>query len=400
MSDQAILVKEPTVTPRPPITVLLVDDQAMIGAAVKRMLEGEPDVTLHFISTPLEAVEKARALRPTVILQDLVMPGVEGLDLVTDFRHDSFTAEIPLIVLSSKEEPKIKAEAFARGANDYLVKLPDRVELLARIRYHSAGYIAAQERNAAFYALEASQKALATELQEAAEYVRSLLPAPLESPRARAEWRFVPSTALGGDAFGYFPIDDEHFACFLLDVCGHGVGAALLSVSAMNTIRNESLPGVDFRDPTAVLEALNEAFAMEKHNNMYFTIWYGVFARSTRRLAYASGGHPPALLAAPAAPLTQLRTRGMIIGGMPGVNFPSESCIIPEDSWLYVFSDGTYEVTRPDLPMMDLPDLIEIIQPLDPADPTKLDKVVEAIQNAHGSPQFEDDFSLLALCFD
>jgi len=399
MSDHAVLVHDqPGSATKHPVTVLLIDDQAMIGAAVQRMLQDEADLSLHFLTDPLQAIEKAREIKPTVILQDLVMPGVEGLDLVVDFRRDDFTREIPLIVLSSKEEPKVKAEAFSRGANDYLVKLPDKVELIARIRYHSAGYIATLQRNAAFNALEASQQALATELQEAADYVRSLLPPPEEAP-VKTEWRFVPSTALGGDAFGYFQLDEDHFVAFLLDVCGHGVGAALLSVSAMNTIRNETLPGVDFKDPSAVLAALNEAFAMERHNNMYFTIWYGVYQRSTRQLRYASGGHPPSLLLDSQGNVQQLRTPGMIIGGMPEVKFPSDQCEVTENSWLYLFSDGAYEVTRPNLPMMDLPDFIEIVSAQQPDDPNKLDHVVQAIQQAHGEDQFEDDFSLLALKF-
>ena len=78
-----------------------------------------------------------RALKPTVILQDLVMPGVDGMSLVRDYRDNPATKDIPIIVLSTKEDPVIKSEAFAAGANDYLVKLPDHIELVARIRYHS-----------------------------------------------------------------------------------------------------------------------------------------------------------------------------------------------------------------------------------------------------------------------
>ena len=79
-------------------------------------------------------------------------------------------------MLSTKEEADTKAEAFARGANDYLVKLPDPVELIARIRYHSRGYIALLERREAYAALARSRKALQDELNKAADYVRSLLP--------------------------------------------------------------------------------------------------------------------------------------------------------------------------------------------------------------------------------
>ena len=135
-----------------------------------------------------------------------------------------------MIVLSTKEEPAVKAEAFALGANDYIVKLPDRLELLARIRYHSKGYINLLQRNEAYDALLASQRRLAGEIKQAAHYVRSLLPEKLKKGDVRADWRFVPSAELGGDSFGYHWLDDEHFAIFLLDVSGHGVGSLARNV--------------------------------------------------------------------------------------------------------------------------------------------------------------------------
>lgn len=124
------------------ITVLLIDDQSIIGEAISRMLAPEPDIVFHYCSDPTLALKVSKDCSPTVILQDLVMPQMQGLLLVRFLRsQDSPTCNIPLIVLSSKEEPTIKAKAFELGANDYLVKLPDRMELVARIRYHSKAYV-------------------------------------------------------------------------------------------------------------------------------------------------------------------------------------------------------------------------------------------------------------------
>jgi chemotaxis protein histidine kinase CheA len=120
--------------------VLLIDDQAIVGEAVRRMIAGEPDVELVFCQDPTQAVARALELDPTVILQDLVMPHVDGVTLVRTLRGHERLRDIPLIVLSTKDEPRIKAECFDAGANDYLVKFPERLELLARLRYHSAGY--------------------------------------------------------------------------------------------------------------------------------------------------------------------------------------------------------------------------------------------------------------------
>src|SRR4051794_29163177 len=112
------------------ITVLLIDDQPLVGEAVRRMLVKEPDVVFHYCKDPTKALAKAAEVQPTVILQDLVMPEIDGLTLVKQFRDNVATRDTPLIVLSTKEEAKVKAEAFALGANDYIVKLPDQLELL------------------------------------------------------------------------------------------------------------------------------------------------------------------------------------------------------------------------------------------------------------------------------
>lgn len=125
-----------------PINVLLIDDQAIIAEAILRILATESDIKFHYCNDPTQALEFAEECQPTVILQDLVMPQMDGLLLVRFLRSkDASTCHIPLIVLSSKEDPAIKVKAFELGANDYLVKLPERLELIARIRYHSKAYL-------------------------------------------------------------------------------------------------------------------------------------------------------------------------------------------------------------------------------------------------------------------
>jgi PleD family two-component response regulator len=144
--------------------VLLVDDQPIIAETVREMIKNEKDISFYYCDHPTKAIQIANEIHPTLILQDLVMPEVDGLVLVKYFRANALTKEIPLIVLSTKEESKIKAEAFALGANDYLVKLPDKIELIARIRYHSRGYIRLLERNEAYAKLAEKQKMLNAEL--------------------------------------------------------------------------------------------------------------------------------------------------------------------------------------------------------------------------------------------
>lgn len=385
-----------------PVTVLLIDDQAIVAEAIRRMLAGEEDIVFHYCNDPSKAIEMANEVKPTVILQDLVMPDIDGLMLVRYFRANPSTHFVPLIVLSTKEEPKIKSDAFALGASDYMVKLPDKLELLARIRYHSRGYISFLERNEAYEKLSESQQKLNAELKEAAQYVMSLLPAPLDG-QVTASWRYIPSTSLGGDSFGYHWLDKDSFAVYLLDVCGHGVGAALLSISVINVLRTQSLANTDFHDPSSVLAALNEAFPMEKHNNMFFTIWYGVFHRKTRELSYASGGHPPAVLFSgssqeDAIPM-KLKTPGLVIGGMSGTQFATGRCPIDAYNKLYVFSDGVYELDKPDGTMMKLDEFIDSLPTNSKSGDADVQRILDHAHEICGHATFLDDFSIVEITF-
>ncbi len=140
--------------------VLLVDDQVFVGEAVRQALEDQPNLDFHFCCEPEEAMATAKQIKPTVILQDLIMPGVDGVNLVYEYRADPLTRDIPVIVLSTNEDPLTKSKAFRAGANDYLVKLPDPIELIARIRYHSKAYLNQIQRDEAYRALRQSQQEL------------------------------------------------------------------------------------------------------------------------------------------------------------------------------------------------------------------------------------------------
>ena len=136
-----------------PISVLLVDDQAMVGEAIRRTLATQADINFHFCSDPAKVMEAIKHVKPTVILQDLVMPGTDGMALLRHYRQHQDTQNIPVIVLSTKEEPAVKSEAFTLGASDYLVKLPDAIELIARIRHHSNAYLNRVQRDEACHAM-------------------------------------------------------------------------------------------------------------------------------------------------------------------------------------------------------------------------------------------------------
>lgn len=387
------------------ITVLLIDDQAMIGEAVRRMLASEADIEFHACRDATKALDEALRIKPTVILQDLVMPDIDGLTLVKTFRAQDETRDVPMIVLSTKEEPAVKAEAFALGANDYVVKLPDRLELIARIRYHSRGYIALLQRNEAYSALQESQKRLADEVRQAERYVESLLPDKLKKGEILTDWRFVPSAELGGDSFGYHWLDDDHFAFYLLDVSGHGVGAALLSVSAMNALRSQALPSTDFRDPSQVLFALNNAFQMDQQNGLYFTIWYGVLHKPTRTVRYSGGGHPPAILIDGPSPaetkLTMLESSGPMIGAITDMEYGQSEVPLGPFAKVYLFSDGAYEIEKADGNLWPFGDFIAFMGqgPFDDPAAPKMDALIAHDRAIMGRDDFADDLSMVELTF-
>lgn len=140
--------------------VLLVDDQPIVAEAIRRMLADQDNIVFHYCRDSDKAVAAAVECKPTVILQDLVMPDTDGLMLLNQYRTNAETKAIPVIVLSTKEDPEIKRDAFERDASDYLVKIPDKIELVARIHAHSRSYLAHKQRDEAMVALKKLQEEL------------------------------------------------------------------------------------------------------------------------------------------------------------------------------------------------------------------------------------------------
>ncbi len=218
-----------------------------------------------------------------------------------------------------------------------------------------------------------------------------------------AKWRFIPSASLGGDAFGYHWLDHDHFAMFLLDVCDHGVGSALLSVSAMNVITSQTLPGIDFKDPAQVLTGLNNTFQMEKHNNLYFTIWYAVWNRSTNKLAYASGGHPPALLIqgkGAGRTVAELRTKNLFVGGMPDMTFTGDVTDLTPPATLFLYSDGAYELKKvSDGAMWEFREFRDFVISSMDGEENAMDRLIDYTRELQGAEAYVDDFSIVEFEF-
>ncbi|MDJ0659120.1 MAG: SpoIIE family protein phosphatase [Crocosphaera sp.] len=241
-----------------PIVVLLIDDQPTIGEAIRRMLATESDIIFHYCRDPTETLKMAREVQPTVILQDLVMPDIEGLMLVRFLRaKDAPTHDIPLIVLSSKEEPLIKAEAFQLGANDYLVKLPDKVELIARIRYHSIAYNNLLKRKEAEEKLKEENLRLSAEIEITRRLQQMILPKSEELEqieRLDIAGFMEPATDVGGD---YYDVLNQNgrIKIGIGDVTGHGLESGVVMIMVQTAIR--TLMTQNEADPLKFLSVIN-----------------------------------------------------------------------------------------------------------------------------------------------
>ncbi len=378
--------------------VLVVDDVAENRELLRRRLEREGHMVIE-AAGGAQALEALGCAPVDVILLDIMMPGMDGYEVLERLKAHSDWSRIPVIVISSLDQMDSIVRCVELGATDYLHKPFNRVLLRARVSVCLEQKRLRDQEQRQYRALEESQERLRAELAEAAAYVMSLLPTPLRG-EVRADWEYIPSASLGGDALGYHSLDADQLAIYLLDVCGHGVGAALLAVSILDALRPGALGEATAADPGAVLATLNGRFPMERHNNMYFTAWYGVYRRSTGELAYANGGHPPAVLLPPggAKPL-RLTAQGIVVGAWPDAHFETARCRVEPGSHLYVFSDGAYELARADGTLFDYGGLVELLQ-IDAARPAT-ESGLNLSQDIARLPgdAFEDDFSMLRVAF-
>jgi phosphoserine phosphatase RsbU/P len=378
--------------------ILIVDDNEGNRDMLARQLVRQGH-TVDVAVDGRDALGRLRAAPFDLVLLDMMMPVLDGYSTLREIKNDPALRHLPVIMISALDELNSVVRCIECGAEDYLPKPFNPVLLRARIGAGLEKKRFRDQERTYVKTIEETQSRLKAELTEAENYVRSILPPPLTSGAITTDWRLIPSTELGGDSFGYHWIDADHFALYLLDVCGHGVGAALLSVTAINVLRNAALPGVDLRDPGATLTALNEAFLMEKQNDMYFTLWYGVWQPSTRTLRFSTAGHPPALLATPRADgghqIDLLRGPGMILGGMSGVVYPTAERHVPHAVKLYVVSDGTFEITRPDGSMWSSAEFRAFFAAPEQAVGSDLDRLFDHVKALHGAGPLEDDFSIV-----
>jgi phosphoserine phosphatase RsbU/P len=379
--------------------ILIIDDDPTTRLILSRALIGE-GYKVETASNGEEGLKKAQQLAPSLIICDWMMPLMDGLEVCRHVKSLKALANTYFILLTSRDGLEDIVKGLENGADDFLPKPIRKDEFKARVR-------AGLRLHQANKDLEFQKSRLEAEQAQAAEYVRSLLPRDLEGTVSIYSY-FKPSTQLGGDSFDFYWLDPDHLVIYLLDVSGHGVGAALLSVSVLNLLRTKGLQSkeidelVDLTQPSQVLKTLNEYFQMSKYNDLYFTIWYGVYNKNTRQLTYSSAGHPPAVLIPTQTTAYQpvlLKTSGLPIGIIPDAVYQNGSCLIDQNSEIFIISDGVYEITQKDNKIRTFDDFVQTLTTL--AGKSKVDQIVENAEAiAKYGNQFEDDFSLLQAVFD
>jgi serine phosphatase RsbU (regulator of sigma subunit) len=242
---------------------------------------------------------------------------------------------------------------------------------------------------------------LAEDLRGAVEYVRAILPEPIAAGPVRTDWWFVPSLHLGGDAFGYQFLSETMFAGFLLDVTGHGIGAAMHAVNVANVWRRRALPDTDMRDPAQVAAALNALFPMEEHGGLMLTLWGFSYDTTSRKLRFSAAGHHAALLVAPDAAEPELLTsRGPAIGMLPAGRWTAGRARIAPGSRLYIFSDGAFEIPTTDGTSWGMRSLAELVRRPEQAGVPESQRVYQSVRAAARPGPLPDDFSVLVLRFE
>jgi phosphoserine phosphatase RsbU/P len=393
--------------------ILIIDDDATIQIVLMRALEAQ-GYNVAIASDGKTGLALAQQLKPALIVCDWMMPGYDGLEVCRQVKADPNLSTTFFILLTSRVAIEDRIQGLDTGADDFLAKPIEINELQARVRAGLRLHLLSQD-------LQMQKQLLEKELAEAASYVRSLLPDPLTGD-VSIDSRFIPSSQLGGDCFDYFWLDPDYLAVYLLDVSGHGLGAALPSITVLNLLRSQSLPTVNFYQPHDVLRGLNETFQMDSQHDKYFTIWYGVYNRVKRQLTYASAGHPPAILILPSRPsgipaddasnkdasnkdafnkntFNKLGTPGIPIGMIPDASFVSDRCDIPIGSSLYIYSDGIYDLPNTlNQSSWGLGAFLDLL--VHNAHFMGLDQILETVQIQSSSSNFSDDLSILKIVFN
>ncbi|CCE03328.1 fused response regulator/phosphatase [Bradyrhizobium sp. STM 3809] len=320
--------------------ILIADDDPLCRQLVESVLRRRNFANLEFAEGGVSALEQSRSFKPDLLLLDMQMPDMSGLDVCRRVRSDPDLADIPILVQTATFDRKKMGELFAGGASDFLSKPVNPSELIARVVVHLERWNSLRE-------LRNYRERISRELEAARRMQFELLPsfASLSESAEKASMRIAsynrPSSELGGDLWGMLPIDEGAFGLFLADFTGHGVNAAL------NTFRLHALihEYKNLHDaPAALLSVLNERLVRLLPPGQFATFLYVVVDHRRGELRFASAGAPPAILVQSQSGRPRFcEGTGLPLGIEPGAKYQTYKRKFPEGSLLLLFSDGLPE---------------------------------------------------------
>jgi phosphoserine phosphatase RsbU/P len=367
------------------------------------------------------ALARIREHAYDLILLDIVMPEVNGMQVLRETRQSRSRAQLPVIMVTSLDSPHDVVDALRDGANDYVTKPIDVEVLLARIGTHVILKRTAEWLEESNRRLEQVNAQLRRDLEAAAKVQRSLLPAHTpQFENYEFAWRYEPCEQLGGDNLNIMALSENEIGFYVLDVSGHGVQAALMSVAVNHLLEpsqedtsvvnrpnrqrhNQTDPCSFAAAPRDVAERLNRHFTFDLAVAQYFTMFYGVLNRTERTCHYVSTGHPPPIHLTAAGELKVLESSGLPIGifqpGEPGYEpFEERMIELKRGDRLCIYSDGIVELRNKALAEFGLHQLSRVLQE---GRHKSLDQCLEGVIAAttewrDGGPLC-DDLSMLAL---
>ena len=317
--------------------VLIVDDVPANVEILVEALKGEYKLAVAIDGErALRAVEKEA---PDLVLLDIMMPGIDGYEVCRRLRAAEATRELPILFLSAIEDVESKARGFELGANDYVTKPFEVLEVKARVR---------SLLKAKAYA-DAVREAFEREMGVAREIQRGLLPSDLAACTAGTDLEVCatmePARHVGGDFYEVLRVGDDRLAVVVGDVMGKGIPASLFMAVTMTLLRSlvrERLP------PEEILRRLNDELVAQNPRRLFVTVACLVVDLPSGRLAGANAGHNPLVLV-PAAgtPRQVCRSSGTVIGLLPGRTYASEVLDLGPGDTLALFTDGVGEAENP-----------------------------------------------------
>ena len=389
-----------------PANILIVDDTAANLQVLAGMLK-DRGYKVRPVPSGKLALLAARSDSPDLILLDINMPEMNGYEVCTQLKADDKLRGIPVIFISALTEQLDKVKAFATGGVDYITKPFQMEELHARVETHLTLrrlQIELEDTNAR---LATANDRMSRDLKAAATIQESFLPRKAPGiPGAEFAWIYRPCDELGGDGLNVIPLGDDKVALYILDVSGHGVASALLSVALSRLLSPPSEPSsilirdgnrLDITPPAEVAAHLNRLFPFDSATEQFATLVYGILDVANGVFRYVSAGHPgpihsvlsngPVLLESPGSPI-----------GLGEDRYEERSiCLAPGDR-LYLYSDGVPEAMDVAGNAFSNARLLEAILQ-GRSEPLKegVDTLLGNIARWQGDEKPQDDISILAV---